>query len=395
NQHTALAVRQQNLSGVNIGLRNGLAQLQIDLAGAGQNLLATDKTAPSFDLGVIIRNNVPGKAATCTPDTSTWAYPVSSACFDSFTIVNLNACATGAGGGTTAPVLVIDDAGSEDLSANGTTYANDPNFSENAGSLTSDASCFKAGDELLYIEIPQGGTTAPQCGDNTTMFYCLAVTTLTADAKETTATGVPTLNLTHNLVGTGGAVAGCPGSSCTDALGIIGASNFEHALLANFPSATTYIVDLGKGSNDVTYAVLANAANASDPQLLRCGGAVCTAASGQVVTDQVIGFKIGAALWDNDPDDATDIANYFYDGTKYCSNAINGADCTVSPPPKNDPYDFTLVRSVRISMVARTTPQTDQTLRSFANGFDQGPYLVQQGSVVVDLRNMSIPDFAN
>ncbi|MGH9573309.1 MAG: PilW family protein, partial [Candidatus Acidiferrales bacterium] len=28
NQHTALAVRQQNLSGVNIGLRNGLAQLQ-------------------------------------------------------------------------------------------------------------------------------------------------------------------------------------------------------------------------------------------------------------------------------------------------------------------------------------------------------------------------------
>ena len=34
-RHAALVSRQQSLSGVNIGLRNAMAQLQMDLSGAG------------------------------------------------------------------------------------------------------------------------------------------------------------------------------------------------------------------------------------------------------------------------------------------------------------------------------------------------------------------------
>lgn len=398
NQHATLAVRQQSLSGVNIGLRNGMAQLQMDLAGAGQNLLSTVTNAPSFDLGLIVQNNVPGTAATCSANTSTWAYPTNSACFDGLTIFNIKPCTTGAVSATTAPVLDINDALSpENLSTAATSYADDPMNTGVAGSLTRDATCFSAGDELLYVTIAPGGQTAISCADGTSMFYCLTTTTLTANASEVTASGIPSVKLPINLVSGTGGPNGCPGSSCSDSLGILGTHNFKHALQDSFPSNstyTTYIVDLGTGSNDISYAVMANPSNAADPQLMRCNGASCTATNGQIVTDQVIGFKVGAALWDNARSDATDIANYFYDSSQYCSNAINGQDC-VDSPTNNDPYDFALVRSVRISMIGRTVPQEDQTMRTFQNGFDQGPYLVQQTSVVVDLRNMSIPDFGN
>ena len=47
NQHVELASRQQNLSAVNIGLRNAMAQLEIDLASAGQNLLSGVPQSPN------------------------------------------------------------------------------------------------------------------------------------------------------------------------------------------------------------------------------------------------------------------------------------------------------------------------------------------------------------
>ncbi len=393
-KHAALATQQQNLSGVNIGSRNAMSQLQMDLAGAGANLLSSVQNAQPFSMGVVIRNSVPGVAAACAPNTTTWAYPVASACFDSLSIINVKPCTTGAAGGATAPVLVIyDTTPPEDLSSNTLTYADDPNFSgtpaQHTATLTADATCFKAGDELLIVSLPT--TTQPQCAIDQ-FNYCVTAVTLTADASEVAQ---PAVKLTHNLTGSAGQASGCPGSGCSDPLGVMSSSNYTNGQAKSFVNSSSYIIDLGAGANDITYGVQANPANANDPQLVRCLGAACTVGNSQVVTDQVIGFKVGAALWDNDPTNATDIANYFYDGSKYCTDAIAGADCTATPPPANDPYDFTLVRSIRVSMVARTTPQVDQTLTNFKNGFDQGPYLVQQASVVVDLRNMTIPDFGN
>lgn len=376
NQHAALAARQQSLSGVNIGLRNGLAQLQMDLSGAGQNLLSGVVGAQPFNMGILIQNNPSTTAPACSADKTSWSYPISSACFDSMTILNAKA---------SCPVVDINDPGnsSESLSSSSIMWADDPNKPGDGPTLTNDAACYKNGDEVLVVELPSG-LEQPQC-DGGSFNYCVSVVTLTKDAKVAGSK----IQLQHN-----------PTGSSNDPLGVIfnsaGTNNFSKANSLNTNVTNgSYVIDLGTGAGDTTYAVQANPSNSADPQLVRCPGTSCIGNNGQVLVDQVIGFKVGAALWDSAQAGATDIANYFYDSSKYCSDAIGGADCTTSPPPQNDPYDFTLIRSVRISMIARTVPQVDQTLRNFKNGFDQGPYLVQQGSVVVDLRNMSIPDFGN
>lgn len=388
-RHAQLVTRQQNLSGVNIGLRNAMSQLEMDLAGAGQNMLSGVVNAQPFGLGVMIQNNVPGVAPACTPNTTTWAYPVPSSCFDSFTIINSKACTTA--GGTNAPVLVVNENANGNNQTNVTIsnssilWADDPNNSGNAAFLNSDSTCYKQGDELMVVSLPNNGQ--PQCvtGNAASAFsYCMSFIVLTKDGN-VTGNGI---QLQHNPTGAG-----------ADPLGIFttstGGNNFNKANGLNyaFPNGS-YIIDLGNGGNDITYAVQASATNPADPQLVRCQGVTCTAANSTVLTDQVIGFKVGAALWDNKAVGATEIANYFYNSANYCSDAVNNADCTQVPPPANDPNDFTLIRAVRISMIGRTSPNSDPVAR-FTNGFDNGPYWVQQASVVVDLRNMSINDFGN
>lgn len=377
-QHAALVTRQQNLSGVNIGLRNGMAQVQMDLANAGQNLLGNVTGAPIFNLGVIIRNNLPGQAAACAPNTANWSYPTSSACFDSMTLVNPTSC----------PVLDIQDPGSssESLSTSSIISADNPNSPGD----TSAASCYKSGDEILVFEF-SANPQAPVTCDSGTFTYCMAVVTLTQDGQP----AGNKIHLQHNPTGTS--------SDPVDVLFSSGGTAYfakANSLGAQFNNGS-YIIDLGTGAKNITYQVLPNPANPADPQLMRCVGVSCNAGNEQVVTDQVIGFKVGAALWDDAATNATDIANYFFDASQYCSDAVvvnagpppTYVDCTANPPAQLDPYDFSLVRSVRISMIARTIPLTDQTLRSFKNGFDQGPYLVQQASTVVDLRNISVQDF--
>jgi type II secretory pathway pseudopilin PulG len=389
-RHAKLVSRQQNLSGVNIGMRNAMSQIEMDLAGAGQNFLAGVVNAQPFGLGVIIQNNVPGIAPACAPNPGTWAYPVPSSCFDSFTIINPKPCVTA--GGTTAPVLVVNEnangnnqpSPSVAISNSSILWADDPNNSGNAASLQNDSSCYKDGDEILVVS--QANNAQAQCvpGNAASAFsYCMSFVVLTKDAG-VTGNGI---QLQHNPTGAG-----------TDPLGLfapsVGGNNFNKANGLNyaFPNGS-YIIDLGNGGSNITYAVQTNPNNPSDPQLLRCLGVGCTVANSTVLTDQVIGFKVGAALWDNAAVGATEIANYFYNSANYCSDAVNNADCTQVPPPANDPNDFTLIRAVRVSMIGRTTPSSDLSVARFQNGFDNGPYWVQQASVVVDLRNMSINDF--
>lgn len=382
-QHAQVVAEQQNLSGVNIGLRGAMTQIQMDMSGAGGNLLAGVPNAPPFYFSVIINNNIPGTATACAPNTTNWSYPVASACFDSITILSPNnslvkPCTTA--GGTQAPVLVIADPGNgqESLSTSSIMWGDDPTNSAND---TNDATCFKTGDEVLVIKVP-----SVNCDVNNTQFYfCMNVVTLTKDAKMSGGK----IQLQHN-----------PTGASNDPLGIMnnaaGQTNFTNALGNGFSNGD-YIVDLGTGSNAMTYAVLANPANANDPQLVRCPGTSCTAANAQVVTDQVISFKVGADLWNNKQTNATDLANYIYNAAHYCSDAITGVDCTATPPSQYDPNDFTLVRAVRASLIGRTPPRSDPTIQGglFQNGFDNGPYLVQQASVVVDLRNLSNVDSTN
>jgi hypothetical protein len=375
NQHATLVTKQQNLSGLNIGLRNGMSMLEMDLAGASQNLLngvlVSGAPAEPFYLGVIIQNNVPNVAATCALNTSDWSYPTSSACFDSLTIIVPKAG---------APVLTLND--DKDLSATSTMNANDAN---NSANNAADIASFVQGDELLVYQ-PIILTT--------TSCY-ITVVPLTGNA---TLSG-NLIQLPHLKTGAGGHAAGtCPGSTCTDPLGVIynpvtSTSYLANSLYQSFQAAgPTYIINLGNGANNITYSVQANPLNSADPQLTRCVGTTCS-----VLTDQTIGFKVGAALWNNYQ--LTDIASYYYDASEYCNGALQSAgsyvDCTRTPPSLLDPYDYTLVRSMRISMIARTPPVGDLTPLFFKNSFDNGPYLVQQASVVVDIRNMSMSDLGN
>jgi prepilin-type N-terminal cleavage/methylation domain-containing protein len=383
-QHATAANEQQTLSGVNIALRNAMTQMQMDLSGAGGNLLAGVTNAPSFYFSVIINNNIPGTAAACTP-TGAWGYPASSACFDSFTALSPNnslvkPCTTA--GGTQAPTLDIVTT-APNLSAATTVTADDPNNPGVGATQTADASCYKNGDELLFIMT--GTSSASTCdvsGD--TFNFCMNVVKLTADA--TVSGGAINLHTSAS------------GSTSSDPLGIVntpgGTTYFPMTLHNNFPIGA-WIVNLGTGSNAITYSVMTNPSNANDPQLVRCPGTACTTSNAQVVADQVIGFKVGASLWNWQAANATDIANYIYNAANYCSDQVSGVNCLTWPPAAYDPYDFTLVRAVRVSVIARTPPRDDPTLSLIHNGFDSGPYLVQQASVVVDLRNLSNVDTSN
>ena len=381
NKHLSVITQQQNLSSVNIGLRNAMSQLELDLAAAGPNLFSSvqqsGNPAAPFSLGVIIHNNTPATLGGCAPNAN-WSYPTSKACFDSLTLINIKPCGAG-----NAPVLQIDDPGNstESLSASSIIWGNDFNPGAN---LANDISCYKAGDEILVVQ-PSNGV--PLTCDNGGQFnYCMAVVTLTKDAQVSGSK----IQLQHNPTGAG-----------SDPLGVL----FNGLAVNNYNNANglgvgysngAFIVNLGTGSNDITYAVLPSAADPTNTQLLRCVGTSCTAANSQILTDQVIGFKAGAILWDNAKANATDDANFFYDASAYCTDAIPGADCSLSPPPANDPYDFSLIRAVRLSIVARTTPNADvSALNKLKNGFDGGPYLVQQGSVSVDLRSITNSDILN
>lgn len=381
NKHLALVTEQQSLSSVNIGLRNAMSQLELDLAAAGPNLFSGVQQSGSpvqpFSLGVMIRNNTPAAAGACAPNAN-WSYPTNTACFDSLTLFTVKPCAGG-----NAPVLQIDDPGNstESLSSSSIVWGNDFNPGAN---LTNDSACYRKGDEILVVQ-PSNGI--PLTCDNGNQFnYCMGVVTLTKDAQVSGGK----IQLQHNPTGAG-----------NDPLGVI----FSGAATNNYSNANglgvgysngAFIVNLGDGTNDITYAVQTSATDPSNDQLVRCNGAVCTAANAQVLTDQVIGFKIGAILWDNAKTNATDDANYFYDASKYCTDAIPGADCSTTPPPANDPFDFTLIRAVRVSMIARTVPNANAAiLTNFKNGFDGGPYLVQQGSVSVDLRSITNSDILN
>jgi hypothetical protein len=114
----------------------------------------------------------------------------------------------------------------------------------------------------------------------------------------------------------------------------------------------------------ITYSV--TTANSADPQLMRT-----QSGTANLVADQVIGFRVGAAIW-NDLTLTTG-QTYNYNASTY---GVDG-------------YDFTLVRSVRVSMIGRATPGEGGVF-NYQNGFDGGPYRILPAVVVVNPRNLTM-----
>jgi prepilin-type N-terminal cleavage/methylation domain-containing protein len=159
------------------------------------------------------------------------------------------------------------------------------------------------------------------------------------------------VQLQHNPTGADGS-----NSAGNDPLGI--SVNSTNKLGEQFCD-TDWVMKL----SPIRYAV--DATDTSNPKLTRTQGG-----STAVLADQIIGFKIGVATW-NSPA-STDTLAYSFDASSYG-------------------YDYTLIRSLRLSLIGRTTPVPDPNY-NYRNALDQGPYQIQGISVVVNPRNLSMRD---
>jgi type II secretory pathway pseudopilin PulG len=318
------AAQQQNQVGLSIGLRNATTQLQNDLVNAGTGQFA-GANIPSWPVGVAIVNNVPGgdcyNAATQT---------YSASCFDSVSVVAANLA---------VPPIHADGAGGC-TATNQATSTGDP-----ASGLTAaqTAGNYAQGDQLLLLT-----------GNG--KFFTTVVLTQAAQVSGSY------VQFTHIATAANGS-----NTAGNDPLGIsTDSSDTNNRLTSSFCSAD-WIIKLAP----ITYAV--NAGNPADPILTRTQNG-----NTANVMEQVIGFKVGATIWNNSTDTVT--TQYNYNAATYTNSVAN-----------DQAYNFSLVRSIRISLIGRTTPSTDPNY-TFRNTFDQGAYQIQGVGIVVNPRNMSMRD---
>jgi prepilin-type N-terminal cleavage/methylation domain-containing protein len=345
----ATSTQQQGVVGLNIGIRNATAQLELDLANAGTGYYV-GANIPSWPVGVTIVNNVPPAGTSCY-DTLTSAYTTD--CFDQ---LNILAAANSA---LYPPINATDASGLNSPShcsdtSTGTAYGQ----AATGLSLTATRAKYNQGDQLLFLNGKGSKMTAAILTQAPTLYppgQPVAVQfTFNATNPDGTNTGA-TWRTNDPLD-----IAACDGGPCPTP------NSFAKQYCGG-----DWILKLAP----VSYYV--NSVNPADPQLIRQQGG-----ANVVVMDQVIGFKVGATIWNSITD--TMKTQYNYNAATY--NVNNS-----SPPPYDSAYMFSLVRSVRVSLIGRTAPSTDPSF-TFRNAFDGGPYQVQGASVVVNPRNLSMND---
>src|SRR5207244_12687527 len=98
----------------------------------------------------------------------------------------------------------------------------------------------------------------------------------------------------------------------------------------------------------------------------------------RILAQSLVGLQVGATVWRATPSVVS--TQYTYDASSYTSSS--GGDQS---------WNFPLVRSVRISLIGRSKPNTNPNYR-FRNKFDGGPYQVAGTAIVVNPRNLSMND---
>jgi len=360
NQQQLTALTQRGQVGLNIALRNAASQLQMDLVNAGTGSL-TGANIAAWPVGVSIVNNVVAAGGACnTPATFTYG----ANCFDQLNILAAArtpveptpptaAVAPSATSSppTFAPANTTDSTGASgggncSNTSTGVAYvqaAAIPAPQTGSFTLAQTAAQFASGDQLLLVTSAQ-------------KFYTTVVLT---SAGQVSGSAV---KLTFNPTNINGS-----NSAANDPLNISTDSTDANNELTNQFCGSDWALKLAP----ITYQV--NLSNASDPKLTRTQyGATAT------LMEQIIGFKVGATIWNNSTD--TISTQYNYNAATYTNNVAN-----------DEAYNFTLVRSIRISLLGRTAPNINSP-NTFHNSFDSGPYQVQGMAVVVNPRNMSMND---
>ena len=309
-KHVPLFTAQQSQTGLNLAMRNGVAQMQIDVVNAGTGYYQ-GVNIPSWPIGITVVNSTPG--AGCF-DAATHTY--TSTCFDTLNVIAMD---------QNTPPSNASDIASNCVSTTSSTLFVTPVGTTTLSQLAAD---FHTGDQILLVK-----------SDGSQM----TTTILTSDGLVSGGK----VKLEHNPTGLDGT-----NSIALDPLALSNTAD-SNKLGTQFCN-TDWVLKIAP----ITYSV--DASDPTDPKLIRTQ-------NGQpsVIAEQIIGFKVGASVWNGGTD-----GDYLFDATKYN-------------------HDWSTIRSVRISMIGRTATDMGS---SFRNSFDGGPYKIQSISVVINPRNLSMND---
>ena len=346
----------QGQVGLNLALRNAVSQVQMDVTNAGSGYFQ-GVNVPSWPVGVTIINNVVGAGLSCyNPVTLTYG----STCFDQLNVI------TTADPTVYPPINASDSTGAQGLGNCSTTNSGTAYGSPATGlTAAQTAAKFLRGDQLLFLnssgnKLTSVVLTANAAASGNSVQFTFNATR--ADGSNTLANDPLDITACHNTTP-------CPASGS-------GTGKFYNQFCGGDfilkLAPITYQVCAGPGSPSPC-DTSNSSPDIADPKLVRIqNGSMST------IMDQVIGMKIGASIWQQQVNNSTD--KYIYDASTYWNTNAN-----------DKAFDFTVVRSVRISLIGRTTPSTDQN-NKFRNNFDQGRYQVQGIAIVVNPRNMSMND---
>jgi type II secretory pathway pseudopilin PulG len=345
-QHAPYFNRQQNLAGLNVAMQNAVSQMQLDLVNAGTGYYP-GAIISSWPIGVAITNQPYGAGPCNIPASFTYT----AACFDKITILDINQ--------NIQPFHPTNSAGSTSSGTCSYITASPFYIQPNPGQTPAQAAAsFNTGDQVILITT--GGSTH-------------AITGPTGGNSNSASSGT----LVNSFVLSGPPVVGSnyvalpftPAASPYNTGDPLDISTSASTNLGDAFCASDWVMKL----EPTTYSV--DVSTPSDPKLMRTQGGTT-----DIVAEQIIGFKVGAATWNTNNSGASSMTYSFYG---------QNPPVTAFPTPSGYGSDFEQVRSVRVTMIGRTTPSPDPTY-TFRNSFDGGPYQVEPATVVINPRNLTM-----
>ncbi|HEV3219208.1 MAG TPA: type II secretion system protein [Candidatus Acidoferrales bacterium] len=329
--------QQENASTLNLSLQNAITQLQLDVVNAGDGYYP-GMQLPNWPIGLTIQNSANPPTTGLCGDNATFTY--AAACFDTLNVIAMDpntspmhTGATGACANTTATSMSL-------LPPAGNTSAQNTSLAGN----------FHTGDQVLLVT--QSGSV---------------MTTVMLTAAGSFSGGYIVLNF--NATNASG-----QNTAAHDPLGITsnntGSNDNSHSQLGTSFCNTDWAMRM----IPITYKV--DDTDPTNPKLDRVQNG-----NTDILATEIIGFKVGAALWGDGHD--TDITN----GNNTVTYNYNASTFGLTPPG----YDFSIIRSVRVAIIGRTPPNATSAI-TFRNSYDQGPYQIQGLSIVVNPRNLSMDD---
>lgn len=329
--------QQENTSTLNLSLQNAITQIQLDVVNAGDGYYP-GMQLPNWPIGLTIQNSANPPAIGVCGDNATFIY--NAACFDTLNVIamdpNTAPMHTGVTGGcantTTTSMSLLPPAGNS--SGQNATLAGNFHLNDQVLLVTQSGSVMTT-VKLTGVGVFSGG------------YVVLSFNATNASGQNTVANDP--LGITSNNTGT---------------------NDNAHSQLGTSFCNTDWAMRM----IPITYKV--DDSDPTNPKLDRVQNG-----NTDVLATEIVGFKVGAALWGDGHD--TDITN----GNNTVTYNYNASTFGVTPPG----YDFSIIRSIRVAIIGRTPPNATSA-NTFRNSYDQGPYQIQGLSIVVNPRNLSMDD---